>query len=210
MAKVWDISQVLRPELPVWPGEPEFALRRLATIGDGCPVNVSKIETPTHAGTHADSPFHYDAHGTAMADCDLSPYLGPCVVLDATRARGAVAPDDVDLDLVAGTERLLLRTFERFPADAWVSDFTAISSELIAVLAGSGARLIGTDAPSLDPQNSKDMAAHRQALAADMRILEGLVLDGVPPGRYELIALPLKIAGSDASPIRAILRELDT
>lgn len=209
MARIWDISQVLRPGIPVWPGEPDFALRRLATIGDGCPVNVSAIETPAHAGTHADSPLHYSSDGVASADSDLSPYLGPCVVIDATHARGSVTPADVDLAAIGGEERVILRTFARFPADEWVSDFTAISAELIAALGAAGVRLIGTDAPSLDPQESKELAAHRQVLAADMRILEGLLLDDVPPGRYELIALPLKIANSDASPVRAILREHD-
>jgi arylformamidase len=68
--------------------------------------------------------------------------------------------------------------------------------------------LIGVDAPSLDPQTSKTMDAHKAILAADMRVLEGLVLDDVPPGRYELIALPLKLAGLDASPVRAVLRAL--
>ena len=103
---------------------------------------------------------------------------------------------------------MLLQTWDRFPHDAWRSDWTPIAPETIGALAAQGVRLIGTDAPSLDPQDSTAMAAHKAVLAADMRILEGLVLDGVEPGRYELIALPLKIAGGDAGLCRAILREL--
>lgn len=208
MARIWDISQTLRPDLPVWPGEPPFALERLASIGPGCPVNVSAMSAPVHAGSHADSPFHYANEGAASADCDLSPYLGPCVVIDVTHARGHVTPADIDPDAIAGAERVLFRTYERFPADRWDSEFTAIAADTIAMLADAGVRLIGTDAPSLDPQESKTLDAHHRVLAADMRILEGLVLDDVPPGTYELIALPLKIAGADASPVRAILREL--
>jgi arylformamidase len=113
-----------------------------------------------------------------------------------------------DLPPLDGATRVLLRTFETFPHDAWDSGFTAIAPETIAWLAEQGVRLIGTDAPSLDPQDSKTMAAHKAVLAADMRILEGLVLDAVPPGRYELIALPLKIARGDAGLCRAVLREL--
>ena len=115
---------------------------------------------------------------------------------------------DVDWDAVDGAERVIFRTYDRFPADVWDSDFTAIAPEVVARLREGGVRLVGTDAPSLDPETSKTMDAHHEILAGDMRILEGLVLDDVPPGDYELIALPLKIAAADASPVRAILREL--
>lgn len=206
--RIWDITQVVRTGMPLWPGEPPVDLRRNATIGENCPVNVGALDAPLHAGTHADAPFHYDAKGLPSADCDLAPYLGACVLIDARHAGARVEPGDVDWQAVEGAERVLFRTYERFPAERWDSDFTAISPDVIARLRGGGVRLIGTDAPSLDPEQSKTMDAHREVLAGDMRILEGLVLDDVPPGRYELIALPLKIAGADASPVRAILREI--
>jgi arylformamidase len=132
------------------------------------------------------------------------------VVIDVTEAYGSVLPGDFDPDTIAGAERVIFRTYKAFPADSWDSAFTAIAPGTIALLAEAGVRLIGTDAPSLDPQESKTLDAHHQVLAADMRILEGLVLDEVLPGPYELIALPLKIAGADASPVRAILREYDS
>lgn len=207
--RIWDISQVLRPEVPVWPGGPAFALSQEATIGLDCPVNVGAMHAPLHVGTHADAPFHYSNAGLASADCDLSPYLGPCVVLDVRHAGGRVEPRDIDWAALAGAQRVLLRTYERFPEDHWDSQFKAIAAEVIVELGRKGVRLIGVDTASLDPQESKTMDAHHAVLAADMRILEGLVLDQVPPGRYELIALPLRIAGADASPVRAILRELD-
>ncbi|NNM75738.1 arylformamidase [Sphingomonas sp. ID1715] len=206
--RVWDISQTLRPGMPMWPGEPELVVRRNAMIGEQCPVNVGAIETPLHAGTHADSPFHYDDRGLASADLDLDPYIGPCVVVDARHARQRVEADDVDWSALAGAERVIFRTYDRFPADRWNSDFTAIAPAVIARLREAEVRLVGTDAPSLDPEQSKTMDAHREVQTGDMRILEGLVLDDVPFGRYELIALPLKIAGADASPVRAILREI--
>ena len=208
MAAIWDISQRLHARVPVWPGEPAFELEQGATIDETCPVNVGVMRSSLHAGTHADAPYHYDAAGIASADCDLEPYLGPCVVLDARHARGSVEPGDVDWSLVEGAERVLFRTYERFPVDDWDSDFTAIAAAVVARLRDGGVRLIGTDAASLDPEASKTLDAHREVKAGDMRILEGLVLDEVPPGRYELIALPLKIDGADASPVRAILREL--
>jgi arylformamidase len=207
--KIWDISQTLRPGMPVWPGEPALAIRRNAEIGAQCPVNVGAMDAPLHAGTHADAPYHYDPHGAASADCDIDPYLGSCIVVDVRHARGRVEPGDVDWAALTGAERVLFRTYGCFPADRWDSDFTAIAPAVIARLRESGVRLVGTDAASLDPEQSKTMDAHREIRAGDMRILEGLVLDDVPAGEYELIALPLKIAQADASPVRAILRKMN-
>lgn len=208
MSRIWDISQPLHAAVPVWPGEPPFALHSQAVIGDGCPVNVGAIFTPLHAGTHGDAPLHYANDGVDSAASALDAYVGPCVLLNVRHAKGRVEDSDIDWDAIAGAERVLLRTYDRFPHDAWDSDFTAIAAEVIARLGGMGVRLIGTDAASLDPEQSKTLDAHQAVKAADMRILEGLVLDDVPPGRYELIALPLRIVGADASPVRAILREL--
>ena len=204
--KIWDISQVLRLGLPVWPGDTAFAFERTWLMEDGSPVNVGRMTMSTHSGSHGDAPLHYSATAADIASVDLDPYLGQCLVVDARAAEGAVEIGDLpELD---GSTRVLLRTFENFPHDQWDSGFTAIAPETIAWLAEQGVRLIGTDAPSVDPQESKTMDAHKAVLAADMRILEGLVLDDVPPGRYELIALPLKIAGGDAGLCRAILREI--
>ena len=204
--KIWDISQVLRPELPVWPGDTAFAFERTWVMEDGSPVNVGRMTMSTHSGTHGDAPLHYSPAGADIASVDLAAYLGECLVVDARGAKSQV--EITDLPNLGGADRVLLRTFESFPHGAWDSSFTAIAPETIRWLAAQGVRLIGTDAPSVDPQDSKTMEAHKAVLAADMRILEGLVLDAVPPGRYELIALPLKIAGGDAGLCRAILREL--
>ena len=202
-----DISQVLRPALPGWPGEPGFGLRRHAAIGPGCPVNTAELTLSTHAGTHADAPLHYHEGGIDSAGSPLDPYVGPCVVLDARRCGAAVTPDDVDWDAITAS-RVLFRTYERFPHEAWDAASTAIAAETIERLASLDVALIGTDSASLDPQDSKTMDAHQAVRRHDMRILEGLVLDHVAPGRYELIALPLPIAGADASPVRAVLRML--
>lgn len=204
--RIWDISQPLRVGLPVWPGDTEFAHEGTWSMGDGSPVNVSALTMSTHSGTHADAPLHYSAAGADIAEVDLGPYLGECVVVDARHAVGVIRPED--LPELAGIERIVFRTYQAFPHTAWDDGFTAIAPETIRLLAAQGVRLVGIDTPSLDPQDSKSMDAHNAVLAADMRILEGLVLDDVPPGRYELIALPMAITGADASPVRAILREL--
>ncbi|HLZ83944.1 MAG TPA: arylformamidase [Caulobacteraceae bacterium] len=206
--RLWDISQVLRPALPVWPGDTAFSHRPRWSIGEGSPVNVAAFETTTHAGTHADAPLHYAIDGADAASVDPGSYIGPCRVVDARGAGAAVTRAFLAARLAEPPPRVLLRTFEAFPRDAWVSDFTAVAADAIEWLAAQGVALIGVDAPSLDPETSKTMDAHRAVLAHDMRILEGLVLDDVPPGDYELIALPLKLAGLDSSPVRAVLREL--
>ncbi|GAA4641865.1 arylformamidase [Pontixanthobacter gangjinensis] len=206
MSRIWDISQKLRAGLPVWPGDTQFSHTPTWEMRDGSPVNVSALTLSTHSGTHADAPLHYDPAGLDSAASDLEPYLGKCLVVDARGSGAAIAIGTVPgLD---GIERVLFRTYESFPHDMWDENFTAIEPETIAWLAAQGVKLVGIDTPSLDPQDSKTMDAHKAVLAADMRILEGLVLDDVPPGLYELIALPLPIAGADASPVRAILREL--
>jgi len=205
--RLWDISQTLRAALPVWPGDTAFSSRPRWAIGGDSPVNVAAFETSTHAGTHADAPLHYDLAGAAAGDVALDAYIGPCRVIDA-RGCGAVLSRAFVAGLIEPPPRVLFRTYDRFPHDAWRSDFTAVAADAVALLAERGVRLIGVDAPSLDPQDSKTMDAHHAVLAADMRILEGLVLDDVPPGDYELIALPLKLAGLDSSPVRAVLREL--
>jgi len=204
--RIWDISQTLRPDLPVWPGDTAFSLERTWKMEDGSPVNVARMTLSTHSGTHADAPLHYAADGLDAGDMDLSPYLGECLVIDA---RGVSNEIDIgDLPHIDSSDRVLFRTWDAFPHDQWRSDWLPIAPETVEWLALQGVRLIGTDAPSVDPQDSKTMAAHLAVLDHDLRILEGLVLDDVPEGRYELIALPLKVAGGDAGLCRAILRGL--
>jgi arylformamidase len=201
------LSQRISAATPLWPGEPPVEITRHASIGPECPVNIGAVSMPMHTGTHADAPLHYADDAHSSADCGLEPYIGRCVLIDVTRAGARVEMDDCDWDAIEGHTRVLLRTFTKFPHDQWVSDFKAIAPGVIERLGKHGVRLIGVDAPSLDPQTSKTMDAHHAVLAADMRILEGLVLDGILSGVYDLTALPLKIEGADASPVRAILRE---
>ncbi|NTZ43693.1 arylformamidase [Altererythrobacter sp. SALINAS58] len=204
--RIHDISQTLRPGLPVWPGDTAFALERSWRMEDGSPVNVARMTMSTHSGTHGDAPLHYAQDAVDAAGLELDPYIGECLVVDA---RGAGPEIGIgDLPEIESAGRVLFRTFDQFPHDAWPDSFATIAPEAIDWLSVQGVKLVGLDSPSLDPQDSKEMAAHLAVLKADMRILEGLVLDDVEPGRYELIALPLKIGGGDAGLCRAILRNL--
>ena len=204
--RIWDISQPLRPDLPVWPGDTAFEHQRTWQMEAGSPVNVSALTLSTHSGAHADAPLHYEPTAPDIASVELEPYLGECLVVDARRSGPLIKVGD--LPHLHSADRVLFRTFDRFPRDEWDNDTAAIAPETIEWLAVQGVKLVGIDTPSIDPQDSKLMLAHKAVLKADMRVLEGLVLDDVPEGRYELIALPLPVVNGDASPVRAILREL--
>jgi arylformamidase len=210
-SEIIDISQSVRPGIPVWPGDTEFSIDENWTISDECPVLVSKITMSTHTGTHADAHSHYEADGTDTASRELAPYIGRCVVVEAIAGTEPVGCDDIlttieKYDIFP--ERILVRTFPQFPNDAWPKPFKAICPILIDELGKRGCCLIGTDTPSIDPETSKTLDAHHAVHRHGMAILEGLVLDHVVPGEYELIALPLRIEKADASPVRAVLRPL--
>lgn len=204
---IFDISQPLGAALPVWPGDTTFSAARTWDHGD-TPVAVSRFTMSTHSGAHADAPLHYHPQGAAIDAVGLEPYLGPARVIDAREWGRVIEPERLAPLLEGAPPRLLFRTYELFPHDKWDGAFTTISPAAINLLAEHGALLVGLDSPSLDPEDSKTMDAHHAVRAADMRVLEGLVLDDVPAGDYELIALPLKLAGLDASPVRAVLRDL--
>lgn len=206
--RLWDLSPPVAPGLPVWPGDTPFACTRTWTLGEGCPVNVSRLTLSTHTGAHADAPLHYTAAGLDAASVSLVPYLGPCQVIVVPPGLPAVRPEHLLADLRPDAPRVLVRTWATAPLDRWVSAFTPIAAETIDALADAGVLLIGVDTPSLDPETSKTLDAHHAVRRRGLAILEGLVLDAVPAGRYELIALPLRLVGADASPVRAVLREL--
>jgi len=204
---IWDISPVLSPAIQVWPGDTPFSAEPTWKIEGGCPVHVSRITMSTHTGAHCDAPSHYDPHGESIDSVSLHAYLGQCRLIDCIGA-SSVEPQHVESALTDLPPRVLFRTYANAPQDRWDAKFASVAPATIALLARHGVVLIGIDTPSLDPQESKTMDAHRAVRANRMAILEGIVLDGVPAGDYELIALPLKLAGMDASPVRAVLRSL--
>ena len=205
--RLWDISPPISAATPVWPGDTQFSTEPTWQIGDGCPVKVSRITLSTHTGAHCDAPSHYDPQGAAIDAVALDAYLGPCRVIDCIGA-GVVEPRHIAHALAAVPPRVLLRTYRQASQTAWDADFNSVSAAAIDLLAQHGVQLIGIDTPSLDPQESKTMDAHHAVRAHQMAILEGIVLDDVAAGDYELIALPLKLCGMDASPVRAVLRSL--
>ncbi len=202
-----DISPPFRAGMPGWPGDTPFALERTWSIGPGCPVNVSRITLSSHVGAHADAPLHFAADGAAIDALPLDTFVGHCTLVDARSAGAVIDVADVLPSLPPRPERVLIRQYERSPG-TWDPALKGLSVALVRALAAMGVRLIGVDAASVDPADSKTLDAHNAIHAAGICIVEGLVLDHVAPGDYELIALPLRIAGCDAAPLRAALRPL--
>lgn len=211
MRRLWDISPPLGSGSPAFPGDTPYAQTWAATLAPDNPVNVSAITLSPHLGAHADAPLHYAAGGAPIGALDLDPYLGPCRVVHAIGCGPLVEVAHLERALADGEapQRVLVRTAERALVDRWSDAFTAYAAETIAWLADRGVRLVGIDTPSVDPATSKELPSHQVLLARDLRVLENLVLDDVPEGDYELIALPLKLVDADASPVRAVLRALE-
>ncbi len=204
---IYDLTPPISERLRVWPGDTPPAREILCDMRRGDPLTLSTLHATVHLGAHADAPSHYGATAPAIHERSLDYYLGPCQVVRLAAARGqCITPALLSTPMV--TERVLLATGTYPNPEHFHEDFAGLSPELVDVLHQQGVKLIGIDTPSVDPFTSKDLPAHRMFLQHDMAILEGLVLQHVPEGIYELIALPLKLEGFDASPVRAILRTL--
>jgi arylformamidase len=207
MPAIWDISPPITPDTPAFPGDTAYTQTWTARIGPGCPVNLSAITMSPHLGAHADAPLHYREGAETIGLVDLEPYLGPCRVIHAIDRGPLVMPEHLAHAAAGLPPRVLVRTCAAAPT-AWSAAFSALAPETIGWLARQGVRLVGIDSQSVDPADSKTLDSHRELLTHGLRVLENLVLDAVPAGDYELVALPLKLLGADASPVRAVLRAL--
>ncbi len=202
-----DISRPISAEIAPWPGDTPFSQTTQMRLMDGDSVNLSTLTLSSHFSTHVDAPNHFSETGATIDAVELSTYWGPAQVVTVAKHVGPLLPDDfahVDLSVAP---RLLVRTavgeqpFDRFP-DA----IPHPTPELADHLGAHGVLLYGTDTPSMDALNSQNLPSHHALLRNGIMILEGLDLRPAPDGVYELVALPLKIAGCDGSPVRAMLR----
>ena len=236
MKRLWDISPPVQPGSPVFPGVAAFELRWGATLSADCPVNVSTHEKQTpgrptcfsspsggrtpqggglggaltlspHTGAHADAPLHYSADGAAVGALDLAPFLGRCRVVHAIDCGPLIEWRHLGPALRHLPPRLLVRTYARAPT-GWDPQLAGYAPDTLERLANAGVLLVGIDTASIDPADSKALPSHQVIRRRGLPVLENLLLDDVPEGDYELIALPLKLMTADASPVRAVLREL--
>jgi len=204
---LYDITPPVTAALAVWPGDTPPSRELLLDMRRGDNITLSTLRATVHLGAHADAPNHYAAEGEAIDERPLTRYLGPARVVRVDVERGTrIPPDRVPAKLDA--ERVLLATGTFPDPTEFNRDFAALSADLVETLHARGVTLVGIDTPSVDLFESKELPAHNACLCHDLAILEGLVLDGVPEGLYELIALPLRLVGFDASPVRAVLRTL--
>ncbi len=200
-----DISPPIHPELRVWPGDVAFSRAVRSDIQAGASTTTSAMQTTLHIGAHADAPSHYGSNAPTIDQCDLETFLGPCQVVRVAVGRGAaVTPALIPASIRA--PRVLIATGTCPDPMVFNEDFAGLTVELIDHLHEHGARLVGVDTPSVDRFADDELPVHRRALEHQMAILEGLALADVPAGLYELIALPLRLVGCDASPVRAVLR----
>ena len=232
----YDITPPITPKLAVWPGDTPLSREVLNDMARGDNITLSTLRATMHLGAHADGPNHYGKDAPAIDERGLDYFLGPCQVIRvkvarATRITPSMLPETIrEVPAVGGSDlasraaasaqgfdapgertmhlqpRVLFATGTYPDPQNWNTDFSALSVELIDFLHDSGVITVGIDTPSVDLFESKDLPAHKAILRCNMSILEGLVLKDVPEGTYELIALPLRLVGFDASPVRAILR----
>lgn len=207
MRKIYDISPTISENSPVWPGDQEFSRKIMLRLEDGESVNLASILTTVHIGAHADAPLHYIPGSPSIDQVDLQPYLGECEVVTARGPQ--ILAEHCQAAVKAGRKRILFRT-ESFDHSQklFKPDFTYFSREAVQFMGEHGVKLIGIDTPSVDAFSSKELPVHHELWRWQMRNLECLQLAHVSNGAYELIALPLKMFGLDASPVRAILRDL--
>jgi arylformamidase len=208
VTRLIDISPPLRVGMGVFPGDAAYQVSQTFSIGPGCPVNVGSIAMSTHCGAHADAPLHYDSAGASIDRLELDDFIGRARVIDARGAGPLCQFEEIAAALDDAPPRLLFRLMDRLDSMVWPAGFRALAADLVERLALNGTRLIGVDVPSVDPETSKELPSHMACNRHDIRIIENLVLADVAPGDYELIALPLKLQGLDAAPVRAVLRRL--
>ncbi len=204
---LYDISPLITPDLKVWPGDTPPSREVLLDMKKGDSLNLSTLHATVHLGAHVDAPSHYGIDAPSIECWPPERFVGPCEVVRISVDRACRAGPEALTEPVRA-ERILLVT-NTFPDPTrFNEDFAALAPDLIEHLGELGVKLVGIDTPSVDLFASSDFETHGACLRYDMAILEGLVLKHVPPGAYELIALPLRLVGFDASPVRAVLREL--
>lgn len=200
-----DVSVLVQPGTPEWPGDVPFTCGWSARIAQGASVNLSHVAGSPHVGTHADAPLHVRDGWPASDELPLEPFLGRAFLLDVTRAPDGPLTLDAGDPRLAGCERLLLRTDRTIAEGAFPGGWPVLSAATAILLAAAGVKLVGVDAPSVDERESKTLEVHQALFAGGAYVLENLDLRGIAEGRYELVALPQRLGGLDAAPVRAVL-----
>jgi arylformamidase len=210
MQQIYDVTRTVSPTIAVWPGDTPMAHEWTMLKTDGASVNLARLDISCHTGTHMDATYHYDDDGIHPAQMPLESYIGTAHVVTVLRETGPITPPDLPANLPDNIERILIHSrYSELPDDVFDASFPYPTVELIDWLAERNCRLFGVDMPSVDKFDSTELPVHHRLKHHGIVNLETLNLSGVPDGKYELIALPLKLDKVCGGPIRAILRELD-
>lgn len=203
---IFDVSVLVRPGTPEWPGDVPYSCGWTCRVADGASINLSHVAGSPHVGTHADAPLHVRDGWPASEALPLEVFLGPALVLDVSGGPDGILALEVDDPRLDGCQRLLLRTGRTIAHGSFPRAWPALSAATAGALAARGVRLVGVDAPSVDERESKTLDVHHALFGAGAYVLENLDLRGVAAGPYELVALPQRLDGLDAAPVRAVLR----
>ena len=211
--KVWDISRTLSNDLAEWPGDEPCRFRLTREKTKGASVNLGAISMSVHNGTHADARFHFDTDGESIEKASLETYLGRATVVDLWQAfldskeKHLITIEDLrpSAEAIAATSRILVKTGRWTDSTVFPKQIPVIAADVPAWLQKNGVKLLGLDLPSVDEIDSKSLQNHHALAHAGIAIIESLDLSNVASGIYHLAALPLKIAGGDGAPMRAIL-----
>lgn len=201
--EIFDISMELNAETPEWPGDRPFEYSLSVTKEQSGSVNIGELKSSTHMGTHIDAPFHYDDEGLKIDELPLDIYLSTAQVIDV-EGLDRIAKEHLPSP-EAGVTAILLKTGSWTQRNKFPETWPVFSESIAEWMKYQGILLLGVDVPSVDPETSKNMPMHHAMNDNGRYILEGIVLDKVEPGVYQLSALPLKITGADGSPVRAVL-----
>jgi arylformamidase len=205
--RVIDISVMLSPDTPVWPGDTPFSCLWSWSMTEGSSVNVSAITMSPHAGTHADTPLHVTNGGAGSEALSLDAFRGPAVVVDVTDLDREIDITEIDQRAQGAVlTRLLLKTGRSIADDTFPDSWPRLSVACAQELVRRGVVLFGMDCPSADDRDSKTLEVHHALLDHGVCVLENLDLRRADAGEYVLDALPMKVAGLDAAPVRAVLR----
>lgn len=207
--EIVDISRVLREGTAVWPGDTPYRMATILDRSQGHAVNLTTLTLSAHTGSHVDAPLHFTDDGLSIEQLDLAAYWGPAQVVTVAKPSGPLYPADFAAYDLSLAPRLLVRSIASDLDQSLFPDaFVYPSPELAEHLARQGIVLFGSDCPSMDHQDSKSLDGHNALARHGIANLEWLDLRGAADGLYELVALPLHIAGGDGSPVRAALRHL--
>jgi arylformamidase len=211
--KIWDISRTLSNDLAEWPGDEPCYFRLTRQKAKGESVNLGAISMSVHNGTHADAQFHFDTNGESIEKAPLETYLGRATVVDLAQAfldskeKHLITIEDLrpSAEAIAATSRLLVKTGRWSDSAVFPNQIPVIAADVPAWLQKNGVKLLGIDLPSVDDIDSKSLQNHHALARAGIAIVESLDLSDVASGIYQFAAPPLKIAGGDGAPARAIL-----